>query len=101
MLEVVSSESENIREARSLAKKEDVVRLSFPTNWELDTTYSEKLDFKGKQQSHEQNANHIIPVKQFKTPACSSKFLSVCPRAPAQHRYDAKNLSYYTKRNRS
>ena len=47
MLEVVSSESENIREARSLAKKEDVVRLSFPTNWELDTTYSEKLDFKG------------------------------------------------------
>lgn len=47
MLEVVSSESENIREARSLAKKKDVVCLSFPTNWELDTTYSEKLDFKG------------------------------------------------------
>ena len=47
MLEVASSEGRMIRETRSLAKKEDVERKLFPINWQVDTNYSEMIDFKG------------------------------------------------------
>ncbi|MBK7850949.1 MAG: hypothetical protein IPJ66_07365 [Bacteroidetes bacterium] len=47
ILEMSSSESEKIYEARKLAKQEDISRKLFPTNWELDTNYSELINFKG------------------------------------------------------